>query len=144
MHFFLSIAACVAASAAFAQEADAPAGAETGEAERLIEINPEQDFWDLVNEDRSPAAMRRYLNAYPDGAYRGLAEARIEAEDTEAALKLRAGTRREVQEMLLLMGFEPRGRDGVFGPGARNAIAEWQLSAGRFDTGFSMRTRLRR
>ena len=49
-------------------------------------------------------------------------------EATESALELSRSERRELQRRLTLMGFSTRGVDGVFGPGSRNAIGEWQAS----------------
>ncbi|MEX0339714.1 MAG: peptidoglycan-binding protein [Arenibacterium sp.] len=49
-------------------------------------------------------------------------------ESTEQALSLNRSERREIQRRLTLLGFSTRGVDGVFGPGSRNAISEWQTS----------------
>ena len=35
-------------------------------------------------------------------------------------------TRRRVQQQLSILGYDPRGIDGVFGPGTRTALREWQ------------------
>ncbi len=56
--------------------------------------------------------------------------------ETEAALGLRRADRRRVQQSLAILGFDPRGIDGVFGPGSRRAIAGWQRARGHDGTGF--------
>ncbi len=48
------------------------------------------------------------------------------AEAAEAALNLDRDARRAIQEDLVLMGFNTRGVDGIFGPGTRAAIVGWQ------------------
>lgn len=48
----------------------------------------------------------------------------------EAALRLDVAERRRVQRALALLGHDPRGVDGVFGPGTRAAIRDWQAAEG--------------
>lgn len=55
---------------------------------------------------------------------------------TEEALDLRFDDRQEIQNRLTLIGFDTRGADGIFGPGTRAAISEWQESIGTQGTGF--------
>jgi formylglycine-generating enzyme required for sulfatase activity len=54
----------------------------------------------------------------------------------EAALALSSDRRRQVQEWLGALGFDPRGIDGQFGPGTRGAIRAYQRSRGSPETGF--------
>jgi len=54
----------------------------------------------------------------------------------EDALRLTNAQRREVQESLSLLGHDPRGIDGVFGPGTRTAIRLWQRSNNLTETGY--------
>ena len=54
----------------------------------------------------------------------------------EAALNLTRAQRREVQETLSLLGHDPRGIDGVFGPGSRTAIRLWQRANNKTETGY--------
>jgi len=61
----------------------------------------------------------------------GLTDAQI-----EDALRLSVGQRREVQESLSLLGHDPRGVDGVFGPGTRTAIRLWQRANDLVETGY--------
>ena len=53
----------------------------------------------------------------------------------EDALDLGREDRRRVQTALAMLGFDPRGIDGVFGPGTRAALAAWQSARGSEPTG---------
>ncbi|WP_376989194.1 caspase family protein [Bosea sp. R86505] len=55
---------------------------------------------------------------------------------TEAALKLQAKDRRELQRRLSLAGFKPGKSSATFGPSQRSAIKEWQTTRGLEPTGF--------
>lgn len=55
---------------------------------------------------------------------------------TESALDLSRNVRREIQRRLLLLGHDPRGVDGIFGPGSRAAISSWQSVQGNQSSGF--------
>lgn len=54
----------------------------------------------------------------------------------EAGLGLDRAARREIQRDLALLGHDPRGIDGIFGRGTRDAIARWQRAQGLPDTGY--------
>jgi len=56
--------------------------------------------------------------------------------DVEAALRLGRAQRREIQESLSLLGHDPRGIDGQFGPGSRTAIRLWQRANNLPETGY--------
>ncbi len=56
--------------------------------------------------------------------------------EIEAALRLTRAQRREVQESLSLLGHDPRGIDGMFGPGTRTAIRLWQRANDLAETGY--------
>jgi peptidoglycan hydrolase-like protein with peptidoglycan-binding domain len=60
----------------------------------------------------------------------------LDPEGAEAALGLSREARRAVQRDLELLGFDPRGIDGVFGRGTRAAIAAWQRANRAPDTGY--------
>ncbi|WP_135503600.1 peptidoglycan-binding domain-containing protein [Roseovarius aestuariivivens] len=62
--------------------------------------------------------------------------------ETEAALGLDRTARRELQLRLRLIGFDPRGVDGVFGPNTRSAISTWQETAGFAASGYLDATQL--
>lgn len=57
-------------------------------------------------------------------------------EAAERALNLSPQDRAGIQEALAVLGFDPRGIDGVFGPNTRSAIGRWQAAAGLPATGF--------
>lgn len=54
----------------------------------------------------------------------------------EAALQLDVSERRRVQRALAILGHDPRGIDGVFGPGTRAAIRSWQAAEGLAQDGY--------
>jgi peptidoglycan hydrolase-like protein with peptidoglycan-binding domain len=58
------------------------------------------------------------------------------AEEVEAALDLDQAARRGIQQDLTVLGYNTRGIDGIFGPGTRGAITEWQEDEGATATGF--------
>jgi peptidoglycan hydrolase-like protein with peptidoglycan-binding domain len=60
----------------------------------------------------------------------------LDPEGAEAALGLSREARRAVQRDLELLGYDPRGIDGVFGRGTRAAIAAWQRASGVPETGY--------
>ena len=105
----------------------------------------EMAYWNAVSDIGTEAGFRAYLERFPQGIF--AAEARAElrlqtlspgerAEQDEAALRLTRDARRRIQRNLALLGFDPRGIDGVFGRGSRAAIAAWQRSAGQPDHGY--------
>ncbi|GGE50793.1 peptidoglycan-binding domain-containing protein [Actibacterium pelagium] len=55
---------------------------------------------------------------------------------TEQALKLDREFRAELQLRLQLLGFDPKGTDGFFGPNSRKAISAWQVSIDAEPTGY--------
>ncbi len=55
---------------------------------------------------------------------------------TEDRLDLLFDDRQEIQNRLTLLGFDTRGADGIFGPGTRAALRDWQDSIGTEPTGF--------
>lgn len=108
-------------------------------------INMEIAFWNVVVEMDTPAAYQAYLDRYPNGQFRAIARAAIsgaalnaeaQAQATEAALGLDRTDRRNVQRNLSLLGYNPRGIDGIFGPGSRAAIKAWQRANGYDPTGY--------
>ena len=54
----------------------------------------------------------------------------------EAQLDLDRSARREIQEGLRASGLDPGAADGLFGPGTRSALREWQSSRGMPATGY--------
>ena len=100
----------------------------------------ELSFWDAARDIGS-------ATAFADEARASIAEIRTtpqrQAEAGEAALDLNREARRDVQRDLSLLGFDPRGVDGVFGPGSRAAISAHQRSLGLPETGFLSAEQLR-
>ena len=102
-------------------------------------------YWGATRDMGTADAYRAYLNRYPDGRFaadarRLIAEAEnapaARAEAAEAALDLNRDQRRQIQRNLSLLGFDPKGIDGIFGPATRAALSDWQ-QANRFDvTGY--------
>ena len=57
-------------------------------------------------------------------------------EAAEDALGIGFNDKIGIQRRLMLLGFDPRGVDGSFGPGTRNAIGAWQRGRTFAPTGF--------
>ncbi|MGR3837925.1 MAG: peptidoglycan-binding domain-containing protein [Cognatishimia sp.] len=92
-------------------------------------------YWSAVRDIGTPEAFEAYLNRYPDGLFAEEAAQTIigDEQNREAAIKqaetdlrLNRSRRQEIQRSLALLGYDPRGIDGVFGPATRRAIAAWQ------------------
>jgi len=120
-------------------------GGEAVIVERQGEPDMDAAWWDVVRALDTVAAYRAYLERYPRGAnaagaraaiqaIEGNAEARAQA--AEDALGLSRDARRGIQRDLALLGFNPRGIDGIFGPGSRGAITGWQRANGFEATGY--------
>ena len=97
--------------------------------------------WRAAAQDGSQKALQNYLDSYPNGLFAGEARARLDALEPvekriEDAMRLTRNQRREIQRNLTLLGFNTRGVDGIFGPGTRRAVADWQKSERFRDTGF--------
>lgn len=63
-------------------------------------------------------------------------------QEREDALGLDRNARRDIQRRLVLLGFDTRGVDGMFGPSTRGAIANWQRTQGHPNSGFFDRAQL--
>ncbi|NAZ37231.1 peptidoglycan-binding protein [Rubellimicrobium sp. CFH 75288] len=105
----------------------------------------ENALWQGASSLDTVAAYENYLRAYPQGRYAAQARAAIEsirAEPfraerlAEEGLGLTAEARRTIQRNLTLLGFDPRGIDGIFGPGTRRAVTDWQQQNGFAQTGY--------
>ncbi len=91
------------------------------------------------------------MRRYPRGAFKAEADALLsdirerlqrEAEAAEAALRLDRNTRRAIQRALVLLGYDTRGIDGIFGRGTRNGIRNWQGDNNLFVSGYLDRPQL--
>jgi len=105
----------------------------------------ERAFWDETRALDTIVAYERYLTRYPDGRFADRARARLEelrltpqdrARLVEEGLNLTRPQRRAIQSNLAILGFDPRGIDGIFGPGTRAAISAWQRSIAVPDFGY--------
>jgi peptidoglycan hydrolase-like protein with peptidoglycan-binding domain len=108
----------------------------------------ESALWLAVRELNTAGSYRAYLDQYPEGAFVAEAQAALaglavqpvdpltEAEAVETALGLSRAARQQIQRDLTLMDYDTRGIDGIFGPGTRSAIRNWQTAAGFTVTGF--------
>ena len=110
--------------------------------------NAEFLFWETVKGSRDPADLEAYLKQFPGGVFASLAHIRIKrlsdpkaqtrgaTEAVELSLGLKRLERRRIQIALKASGFDTGGRDGLFGPRTREAIAKWQASLGMAKTGY--------
>ncbi len=108
----------------------------------------ETALWQAVRELNTVGAYNAYLTQYPQGAFAaearaalaGLSAAPVDplagAEAAEAALQLSRAARQQIQRDLTLLDHDTRGIDGIFGPGTRGAIRDWQGASGFEVTGF--------
>ncbi|PRY24259.1 putative peptidoglycan binding protein [Aliiruegeria haliotis] len=105
----------------------------------------ERAIWQATRAQDTVAGYRGYLKRYPDGFFADDAKKAIDAIQTEPnrvarqseeALELSRSARREIQQQLTLLGYQPRGVDGIFGSGTRAAITRFQEKAGFPDTGY--------
>lgn len=109
------------------------------------EQSPEDAFWVVARTLDEPRGYELYLEQFPDGTHSAEARAALRqiedrvqnsAEATEAGLNLNQAARRQVQRNLSLLGFDPKGIDGIFGPGTRAAIRSYQTANGHSVTGY--------
>lgn len=106
--------------------------------------NEEASFWTATQAIATRAAYEAYLRRFPTGAHAADARAALAAMDdpiaqaraAEERLGLTREQRRQIQRDLSVIGIDPKGIDGLFGAGSRNAIATWQSRNGEEATGF--------
>lgn len=96
-------------------------------------------YWSAVRDMGTVEALQAYLDRYPNGKFATDARRMIEdvrnaplrqAEAIETSLSLSRDARRQIQRNLALIGFDPHGIDGIFGPATRSAIGSWQAANG--------------
>lgn len=107
----------------------------------------ERAAWEAARRADTVESYRAFLADWRGGRFAADARTRIRAIETdpervEAALGLTPQQRRRVQQNLQTVGHDPRGVDGVFGPGTRAAIRAWQRGRGVAPTGFLDRTQV--
>ncbi|MEM7056385.1 MAG: peptidoglycan-binding protein [Pseudomonadota bacterium] len=122
--------------------APSPVTADSQGLEREIELA----YWRAAERSGKAEDYQAYLTRFPEGLFVAFARERLglnpdgspkEEEPkidprilAERDLNLSRIRKRKIQEYLLALGFDPRGIDGLFGRGSRNAIRRWQLQNG--------------
>lgn len=103
--------------------------------------------WLEAEAEGTLVAFRAYLDEFPQGRFTDEVRAGIERlentpERVEEALELTRDERRAIQRHLTLLGFNPRGIDGIFGAGTRGAVSGWQGREGLAQTGYLNRDQI--
>ena len=105
----------------------------------------EVSAWRAARATDTISVYQDYIRRFPEGP--NVAEANrlireITSEPNRAArlveesLRLSRDQKRAVQRNLSILDIDPRGIDGLFGPGSRSAIARWQSANGAPATGY--------
>jgi peptidoglycan hydrolase-like protein with peptidoglycan-binding domain len=132
---------------------EAPPAAPAPDESQADRAQQDAAAWDAARQGDSADAYRAYLSAWPQGSYADAARARLDAiaadpvrraEAAEDALALDREASRDIQRDLTLLDFAPRGIDGIFGPGTRAAITDWQRQNGAPATGYLDRDQITR
>lgn len=138
---------------------DGPAllGAATG----TVETHPaapaqkgEELAWRGAQSLNSVEGYDSFLRDFPDGRFAAQARAQRDslrsdnpedrAKATEEALNLSRDRRRQIQRHLVLLGYETKGIDGLFGPATRAAVTRWQKDRELPATGYLIAPQLER
>lgn len=147
---FVSTAVPFLSAAATAPQPQPPVvggGTSTADAERAS--------FRLAQRQNTIASYEEHLRIWPNGANAAAARAAVDrlraaadpaaqARAAEEALALTRDQRRQIQRDLTLLDFNPRGIDGVFGPGTRAAITAWQRANGAEANAFLTRDQITR
>ena len=105
----------------------------------------DEDDWRAAERLDTANAYSAYISNHPRGAYVDEARTRLqEIRDepnraerlAEEALGLDRDARRSIQRDLNVLNFDTRGIDGIFGPGTRRAITNWQQQNGFAQTSY--------
>ncbi|MFO8125849.1 peptidoglycan-binding protein [Yoonia sp.] len=103
------------------------------------QIDPSLAAWNDAQEANTADSYRTFIFDYPRSPYVSEARRRLDqiesdpirqAEIEEDGLNLTRNERRAIQRNLTLLEFDTRGVDGIFGPGTRSAIRNWQQNNG--------------
>lgn len=106
---------------------------------------PSLAFWDAARAADTADSYRDFIFRFPDSPFTDAARARLDeiendperlAQLAEDDLNLTREARRDIQRDLTLLGFSTRGVDGIFGPGTRGAIRNWQQENGFTQTSY--------
>ena len=126
----------------YAEQAEANLAA-IAEENRAASAAEDRSAWERARQVGSPEAYRRYLSAFPEGAYADQARAQLQESDVdqqalagERALGLDAVGRRLVETGLRQAGYEPGAVDGNFDRATRRAIRRYQRDRGLPVTGY--------
>ncbi|MGL4279746.1 MAG: peptidoglycan-binding domain-containing protein [Albidovulum sp.] len=128
----------------FLPEAAPPPPVQSGGNEALAAELAERELWETTRGVDTVKGYESYLRRYPDGLFADAARKAIAAKNdpaarakaAEDALALSRDQRRQIQRDLSILDINPRGLDGLFGPGSRTAIATWQKRNDHPATGF--------
>lgn len=116
-------------------------------------IEPSLRAWNDAQEANTANSYRDFLADNPRSPFATEARNRLAqiesdpirmAELAEDALNLSRLERRAIQRNLTLLDFNTRGVDGIFGPGTRGAIRNWQQSNGFAQTSFLTTSQINR
>ena len=107
--------------------------------------DPSLRAWNNAQEANTADGYRDFIFDNPGSPYAAEARRRLDqiesdpirrAEIAEDGLNLTRNERRAIQRNLTLLEFNTRGVDGIFGPGSRGAIRNWQQSNGFAQTSY--------
>ena len=111
----------------------------------LPQVDPSLAAWNDAQEANTADSYRNFIFDHPRSRYAAEARRRLDeiendpirlAESEEDSLNLTRNERRAIQRNLTLLEFNTRGVDGIFGPGSRGAIRNWQQNNGFAQTSF--------
>ena len=111
----------------------------------VLDTVAEDALWEGAVALDTAEVYRNYLARYPTGRYATEAEEALAAilsepfrasRLAEEALELSRDDRRDIQRDLSLLDYNTRGIDGIFGPGTRGAITNWQQQNGFTQTAY--------
>ncbi|KQI73822.1 peptidoglycan-binding protein [Loktanella sp. 5RATIMAR09] len=114
-------------------------------APNLPQIEPSLTAWTNAQNANTADSYRDFIFEYPRSPYADEARRRLDqiendpvrlAQIDENALNLTRNERRAIQRNLTLLEFDTRGVDGIFGPGTRGAIRNWQQNNGFAQTSY--------
>jgi peptidoglycan hydrolase-like protein with peptidoglycan-binding domain len=114
-------------------------------APNLPQIEPSLTAWNNAQNANTADSYRNFIFDNPRSLYAEEARRRLDqiesdpvrqAEIAEDALNLTRNERRAIQRNLTLLEFNTRGVDGIFGPGTRGAIRNWQQNNGFTQTSY--------
>ncbi len=111
----------------------------------FVDTTAEDTLWEGAVALDTIDSYRNYIARYPGGRHSDQAETAIAeiiaepdrtARKAEDALALTRDARRSIQRSLSLLDYDTRGIDGIFGPGSRRAITNWQQTNGYPQTSY--------